>query len=321
MKKVVLIIVVLSASCCFEDISGGGTLLVMSWNVQNLFDGIDNGAEYSDFSVDGGRWSHELYIKRLKNISRIISQNNPDIIALQEIEGLQILSDLKQYLDGYEYVASTSGDIVNLGFMSKYPIERSGEIDPNVDDSGLRPLFEATFDINGNKLVLINNHWKSKRGGFTEHLRLLSSVSLKKRLVDLEGMDVVVMGDLNENYNEYQIVRKSYDTALMFEAEGEGITITDGRVKLGELYTVWSKSGFEGSYVYRGEWETIDHFLLNKKLMDSGGFYFKSFKVDLRQELIDGNYIFKWDTDRECGYSDHLPIMLELGIPGVETSL
>ncbi len=323
MKKILIIVVALSTSCCFDTVESGDTISIMSWNVQNLFDGIDDGYEYTDFSVEKGNWSNDIYQKRLKLLSRIILLNRPDILALQEIEGEKVLLDFKdKYLDEYKYYSSTrDNSSIQTGFLSKLPIKNVSIVDPSSGGYKLRSLLEVTFDIDGEDLVVINNHWKSKRGGFTENQRLLSAKALKKRLEYLSDSEVVVLGDLNENYNEYQRVYKSYGTALMYRATGEGITITDGRIKDNELYTPWTDSTFPGSYSYRGEWETIDHFLLNSNLVDSEGLYFKEFYVDSRPELFNGEYIYRWNKELQQGYSDHLPIVLELGLPSVKTTL
>lgn len=325
MKNVALLLLVLNISCCFETCPPDESIVLMSWNVQNLFDGSDNGDEYSEYSVADGLWSEKLYHRRLKALSKIIHLNKPDIVAFQEIEGEGVLLDFKEkYLKEYKYIAATCTDsAIELGFISKLPIKKVGYIDPNNSSYDLRPLLEVTFIVGGRDLIVINNHWKSKRGGFTENFRLESARALKKRLKLLADKEVVVLGDLNENYNEYQRVHKSYGTALLFEDYGEGITIRNSRIyKSDSLYSPWPDSVFPGSYFYRGEWETIDHVLLNKELMDKEGFLFKSFYVDSREELVnDDRRINSWDKEHGLGYSDHLPLVVKLGLPGVETTL
>lgn len=324
MKKIVIIFIILSASCCFEQLPTEEVFVIMSWNVQNLFDGVDDGSEYSDYSVAEGRWSRKLYERRLKYLSKIILLNNPDVVALQEIEGENVLIDFKEkYLESYRYHSSTSGEgAIQLGVLSKVPIKRVGFIDPNKEEKGLRVIQEVTLILGDNELTILNNHWKSKRGGFSEHLRVESAKVLKRRLLELKDEEVIVVGDLNENYNEYQKVHKSYDTALMYKSSGEGITINNSRINHPDnLYTPWPDSKFPGSYRYRGEWETIDHILLNRELMNKSGLYFRSFYVDSREELVNDEYVNKWDMVSGRGYSDHLPIFVRLGVPGVETSL
>ena len=324
MKKIILSVFILSTSCCIELANKTTTVKILSWNLQNLFNDIDEGGEYSEFTVSSGNWNSLLYETRLSNICKILELNNPDIIALQEVENESVLLDLKKKLSGYNYYAVTnSKSSIQQGFLSKYQIISTSYIDPNNNGSNLRDILEVTISIDSSELVLINNHWKSKLGGYTEGYRLQSSYVLEKRVLELSNKEIIVLGDFNENYNEYQLIHKSYNTGLMFNSEGFGLNITDKTPKNdSELYTVWPNSNFNGSYLYLGKWETIDNFMLNKTLMEKGGFTFSSFYVDTRSILFSSSgKIKKWYSDFATGYSDHLPIILELERVGVKTTL
>ncbi|MCK5673204.1 MAG: hypothetical protein KAH95_07495, partial [Spirochaetales bacterium] len=80
------------------------------------------------------------------------------------------------------------------------------------------------------------------------------------------------------------------------------------------LYSPWGESaGVQGSYVYNNTWETIDHVLLNSAFFDNEGFEYKSFRV------VSDNYLLNpweepsaWRTETGYGYSDHLPLILEI---------
>ena len=72
-----------------------------------------------------------------------------------------------------------------------------------------------------------------------------------------------------------------------------------------------------GSYYYKGEWETIDHFLLSDGLFDGMGWDFASSQVANHAPFIksDGSpntYVPR--TGR--GLSDHLPLLLLLADVG-----
>lgn len=321
MGKVIVMFLILTTSCCLGKIGESSTIKIMSWNVQNLFDGEDSGLEYYDYSVEEGKWSEELYQIRLDSISSIIMKNSPDIIALQEIEGEQVLADLESKLNRYSYFVSTEDEsVIQCGLLSVYPIISVGFLSSgkyNFD----RSILEVELDIDGESLYVLNSHWKSKSGDFSEHIRLESAKLIKKRLEELTGKYVVVLGDLNENYNESSLV--SYSTALSFNKTGDGLYITDRRsMKEGDLYTPWPESGEEGSYLYGDRWESIDHIMFSAELMDSSGISYKSFSVDKREELFTYNgKIRRWITDYRSGYSDHLPIIAELQRYEVVTSL
>jgi hypothetical protein len=79
------------------------------------------------------------------------------------------------------------------------------------------------------------------------------------------------------------------------------------------LHSPWPSSPWPGSYAYRGVWETIDHVLLNPALFDSSGWTYGSFAVLDAAILVDDNGFPKTYNPRTgSGYSDHLPIMVEL---------
>lgn len=321
MGKIIILCLVLTTSCCLGQSGKGQTVTIMSWNVQNLFDGIDDGYEYYDYSISEGVWSEELYQKRLENISYIIDKNRPDIIALQEIEGVTVLQDLQKTLEDYPYIISTvDNSSIQSGVLSRYPISDVGYL--NSDRYGFnRSILEVRVDLGDEQLIIMNNHWKSKSGDFSEHIRIESAKIIKNRLQHLIEEHVLVLGDLNENYNESALV--SYPTALSFNREGEGLVITDStNLEADELYTPWPNSEEFGSYRYGDRWETIDHILCNNKLLDGKGLEFKEFYVDKREELFTKNgSVRKWITDFGTGYSDHLPILAEFQLYEVITAL
>lgn len=321
MGKFVIVLMVLTTSCCLGQNGTSQSFVIMSWNVQNLFDDSDDGYEYYEYSVQEGTWSSELYQKRLDNISSIISKNNPDIVALQEIEGLVILQDLQNLLDEYLYITATD-DIssIQCGILSKYPITSVGYLHSERYNFN-RSILEVKIDLDGESLIIMNNHWKSKRGDFSEHIRIESAQLVKERLLHLVDENVIMVGDLNENYNEETLV--SYPTALNYNKEGEGLYITDStNLNEAELYSPWPDSEEDGSYLYGDCWETIDHILCNKGLFDGEGMEFEEFYVDNREELLTkSGKVRKWITDYGSGYSDHLPVVAKFELYDIVTSL
>ncbi len=67
----------LLVSCCSPTESSAraraeSTLLVMSWNVLSLFDAVDDGTEYSEYSIERGSWSEARYRARLEALAGVI---------------------------------------------------------------------------------------------------------------------------------------------------------------------------------------------------------------------------------------------------------
>lgn len=161
----------------------------------------------------------------------------------------------------------------------------------------------------------------------------------------LEGP--VIIGDFNERIDEYMDIGEAYTTALMpvshfseSAAEKGALFLTGERERAdGEniFYTPWLETeaaghiveasestetsdtseppGVPGTYVYGGEWERIDGVLLGQSFFDGEGLEYADFRVVapdfLRNE--DG-YPFYWSRRTGTGYSDHLPVLLEISL-------
>jgi endonuclease/exonuclease/phosphatase family metal-dependent hydrolase len=149
-----------------------------------------------------------------------------------------------------------------------------------------------------------------------------------------ENIPVIVMGDLNENHDEFFRTGQSSISALMpddpLAAEIAGSVQMDFLIlsqkkppqvsafseTLPEsvaLYTPWDNELLGGSYNYQNEWESIDHFLLSSALFDNAGWDFDSCAVLNTAPFIKANgkpYTYNADTGN--GLSDHLPLLLNL---------
>jgi len=84
------------------------------------------------------------------------------------------------------------------------------------------------------------------------------------------------------------------------------------------LYSPWGPSkGF--SYAYEGRRERIDGFLLSPGLLDAKGAAFDDFSVVDAAFLLDSKgFPLGWKPGRSGGYSDHLPIALELAVEALK---
>lgn len=314
-------------------------LTIVSWNLQNLFDDVSDGAEYDEFDPEKGTWNSDLFYKRLGRVEEVFNvlfDEYPHIILLQEIENLNTLEILnREFLkNSYtcEILIENESSSINTALLSRIPVKSVSSVEPGYwGPLKLRPILEVHFDLNGNELVLLNNHWKSKSGGSaaTEEGRIMSAEVLSDRIKKLIGQNEEVMiiaaGDFNENYNEYKKVNRAYRTGLIPEIEDvppewdTSIFITSktsGSKIDGErlvLYSPWYDVSSSGSYAYKSQWSKIDNFFLWRTLMDGNGYEYNSFRVVKDPLLLnDYNYPSRWISYSEEGYSDHLPIQLKL---------
>ena len=185
------------------------TVEILSWNVQNLFDGIDDGSEYPEFDPGGGKWNQRLYRRRLDRIGSIlakIGRDGPDIIILQEIEKARITDDLAQGQlknKGYRYRLAVPGyGIIRSAVLSRYPV-----FDVQVVECGfwgersLRPLLIFSLQLPDEAIRVIAVHWKSPRGGrkWTEKARYREALITRNRVEDLLKLNhkqkILIIGD------------------------------------------------------------------------------------------------------------------------------
>jgi endonuclease/exonuclease/phosphatase family metal-dependent hydrolase len=338
-----------------------GKLSVLSWNVQALFDGENSGSEYSDYAETAG-WSAEKYRARINSIVKGISQvpaGFPDILALMEIENLQTLQDMADSLASlggakaryrHSFFASVSGMSLGVGVLSKVPLARQAAHSfTGETEATPRPVAELWVETGGAPLVLFICHWKSKLEGAeeTEGQRRASARLILRRLREIEaetpGTPVLIMGDLNENHDEYYRQAGRYICALLpddpkaaqhtglYRDSGTLPAQTDFLVLSGlkppratyfaegviALYSPWGKELKKGSYFYKNEWETIDHLLLGPALFNGLGWEFNDCELlDLEPFVNAQGTPNIYNTRTGGGLSDHLPLFVNLKLLG-----
>ncbi|HAP55272.1 MAG TPA: hypothetical protein DCQ16_05015 [Spirochaetaceae bacterium] len=326
---------------------------IASYNVQNLFDDKDDGLEYPEFSLGGGKWNAELYRKRLKNVGEALAclgedRGFPDILCLVEVEGLSVLEDLSSgplKKADYRWAACCGPDTspVRCALLSRYPILRArshGLMDAGGFGPG-RDVLEVELALGGEgaprRLIVFVCHWKSRREGeaATEPARRAAAGLLNARMAELAAGSpealMMVCGDFNESPDEFERVGRRYPTALMPEPAGvldgrygelaadwfeESLMVTNSvaaaRLEKGRLvlYSPWAGQGGY-SYVYKGDEERLDGFLLGPGFADGRGLEFGSFYVGNDPRLLDeSGSPLAWTG--ASGYSDHLAIACRL---------
>jgi len=319
------------------------TIIVMSYNTQNIFDDSDNGTEYPEFNPSSSDWGTGEYNTRLSNLAEVIRRScpgGPDVIALQEIENSRVVEDLiESYLKGmgYKYTAvtDTPGSAIQLGIISRFELANVIVHQIIMDGKIIgRPILEVFVQTSKNSFYILNNHWKSKLGGSekTEISRIEAARLLVRRISELKLKDknaeIIALGDFNENWDESRRINSEYNTALIpLEDYVTGnsigtICIAAGKIDFGLekgldkiiLFSPWcSYEERAGSYEYNNVWDTIDNIMLTSSLLDNSNLEYKSFRVMSNEFLLTSQgYPNKWKTDTGYGYSDHLPILLYL---------
>jgi len=309
---------------------------IATYNVENLFDLQKSGHEYSEYAPHTkSNWNKKTYKTKLNNISRVLKDINADIIALQEIESLQALKDLRFTLKQkglyYQYykIANQKNTTIKVALLSKIPFVYTKEI-PVTSSYKYRNILEAKFTINKKDLYLFINHWKSKAGA--ESMRIVSAKRLKSRMKEIgHNKNIIALGDFNSDYEEHLIFkrkRKHNDTngktGINHVLHTKEQTAKAANVKYSKnsLYNLWydtdEKSRY--TYIYRGKKEALDNILISQSLLEKKDIYYLdnsigSFSPDY---LFKGKNIYRWQTSwkkprrhKGKGYSDHLAVTAE----------
>lgn len=119
MRKYIFLFTIFFTSCFAIE------LKVASYNVQNLFDLNYDKTEYKEYIPNTkANWNKNTYNTKLKNLVKVIKELDANIIALQEVESIKVLKDLRRKLPRYRYISllKYKNSAVGLGFLSDIKI-------------------------------------------------------------------------------------------------------------------------------------------------------------------------------------------------------
>ena len=332
--KYILLVLLISAS-----LFGDKILKIATYNVENLFDLQKSGYEYSEYVPNGSsEWNQKNYKIKLKNIAQVIKDIDADIIALQEIESLQALLDLRFALKQsglyYEHyaIADKKNTTVKVAILSKILFLYSKELSVT-QTYEYRNILETKFKIDDKELYIFVNHWKSKSGA--ESMRVVSAKALKNRITEI-GYDknIILLGDFNSDYEEHlKFVKKRNHN----DTDGiTGINHILGTINQrnyssylnytkNSFYNLWYDTNEENryTYIYNGKKEALDSILISQSLLGKKGIFYinKSVTNFNKEYLFKKSNINRWEISRAKirkhkgkGYSDHLAIVAKFKI-------
>ncbi len=315
-------------------------LKIASYNVENLFDMVNNGTEYNEYRPNRHNWTRSNLTKKLQNISEIICDINADIIGLQEVENINALKLLQKSLRfvgcHYKYLAIThkKRSAIQVAVLSKQPIKSAKEIVVN-RKLKYRNILELKYMINKKPLFIFVNHWTSKHSA--ESRRIVSAKVLKNRIESLpKGTDYILLGDFNSDYDEYKDIEPQLN-----DSHGKtGInhvlkTIVDNKLvekkDIGKNlhYNLWLElPNFQRwSHNFYGSKQALDSIILPYSMFNGKGVDYvnESFQVIKPTYLFTKKgYINRWQYRKERhqgkGYSDHLPIVATFSTSAYKSS-
>jgi len=306
------------------------SIFVASYNVENLFDTIDDPTIDDAQFLPGAesKWDTEKYTTKLKNLARVIDAMNdskgPDVLGLVEVENLGVIRDLLSNLKSgknYEIIHYESPDgrgidvalVYNRALFTTVKSDTAVVTLPNKWPTR-SILHAALLAENGKTIHFFVNHWPSRRGGSdeSESNRIAAALRLKtetdKVLKEDPSANIIIMGDFNDEPADKSIVENLQAPELKCPVESP--------VKGDQLYNIAAtkKSKGEGSYKYQGQWNMIDQMIISGNLANNGyicdsyGIFNPEF-IQQKGGKYEGSSLPTFGGKKYLGgYSDHFAI-------------
>jgi len=270
-------------------------LSFLSWNVHNLFDDVADGNEPAEFDPKRGTWNRTLFLERLERTAKVLRSvegGSPHVVALQEIENLNVVHTLNERFlafEGYQVVGVDQPELRIIPVMlTKIRPTHVGLVQfPDFKGEPQRPALEMMFEWEGRRFIVWNNHWKSQRDG-----------EQTTRLARLKAGELLT--------ERAQWLRERYPEAVMVALGDFNSELSEGAF-LTQWYRVPSN---HGTYFFQGRWTALDHALIFLPFKERADLSVLALPFLLTESGSPRGY----STRDRGGYSDHLPILLRLVI-------
>ena len=296
------------------------SLKIAFWNVENLFDLIDDPTiNDNEFSIGGKKnVTQEIYDLKLVHSAEVLADLNADILGICEVENRFMMEELNKAFTGrnYKIIHYDSPDRRGIDCAlfyddSKFTILESKQI-KNTLSSGkpTRDIVYVKGQFGGEILHVFVNHWPSNYGGREQAIPKRAETArfvrekVEKILNEDPKAEILLMGDFNEGPNEQNIQYLSKDILINLMEPFIG------------------KKGV-GTYVYRGQDSLLDQFIASSGLLDDKGLKIEDNAVSIldlpkyrQQRGKYQHYPFRfWAGEKLLGgYSDHLAISVKINL-------
>ena len=340
MKK--LLLTGLLSAALFAACFAGKPHVVVFYNLENLFDTIDDPDKNDqEFLPDGERkWNTFKYNSKLANIDRVffdiasMQKEFPAVIGVSEIENRTVLEDLLAQKNlkhsNYRIVHYDSPDKrgVDCAFFYRPDVFKLQGSKPEPYNMPEKPNF-YTRDIvtmwgtiEDEPFFFMVCHWPSRLGGKEQssYLREHAAARCREIADSVRAINpatkVVIMGDLNDD---------AYDKSIV---EVLGAKDKIKKVPEGGFFNPYIdvlKAGY-GTLAYQDNWNLFDNIIVSENLAtgstgqlkikkaDGAKFYGNIFR---RPYMIQREGQFKGyplrtfvGTNFQNGFSDHLPVYI-----------
>ena len=308
------------------------------YNVENLFDSIDDPDTFDDDFTPKGRnhWTRDLLTQKINQLATVIAKigaektgKPPLLLGLAEIENRAVLEQLiahpKLRKYGFQIVHFDSPDargidVALLYRKSKFFLETVKKyslylVDPKTQQRRTsRDQLVLSGYWEGSKLAVSVNHWPSRRGGQKRsQASRLKAAHLQQRILDsiqrhYPEAYLISMGDFNDNPNNKSVSLLTQNS--------------DNRQHYQPLVNPMKKLFLNGigSLAFRDRWYLFDQILLSqnwhskeKLVFLKAAVFNPSFLRNPEGKFSGYPYRNEIIGTKLNGYADHFPVYILVG--------
>ena len=331
-----LLVLLLTCNVVKAQDKGFQVYSVGFYNVENLFDTLDNSQiRDEEFTPHGEKvWNTAKYNEKVANIASVISQLGKDLcqdgLSLLGVSEIENDTDLTSIIShpilssrNYGFVHANSRDSRGIDVALLYdkdvftPLSHKMYNARHTDSNrNTRDVLLVSGYLDGELIHMTINHWPSRGGGekktakYRNHAASVNRMILDSLLTVDPNSKLIVMGDLNDDPSDVSVKE-----ILGAKKKIRKVNASDMYNPMHQYYDKGS-----GSNAYRDKWSLFDQIIVSAPLVKSaGGLEFHKAKIYNKKYLIQktGEYqgypkrTFSGDV-YQGGYSDHFPVYIYL---------
>jgi hypothetical protein len=316
-----------------------GDFSMLFYNVENLFDILDNPETDDDNFTSNGElhWTSKRFSSKVLNISKVILSasgwNVPEIMVFCEIENRTVLErlikDTPLKTIPYKIIHKDSPDQrgidIALIYNSKNFVPLEYNYYPliiNGNKLNTREILYVSGILGGKDTIhIFGNHWPSRYSGLmeTKSLRKAAAILLRTKVDEInekyQSPKILIVGDFNDNPED-----ESISEVLMAKKVELPVVET-------QLYNLFFEKQriSSGSLKFQSQWFIFDQIIISGSILSTNsGIYTKpeNAKILVLPFLLEDDLKFGGKKPFRTyngfsyngGFSDHLPILLQLNI-------
>ena len=310
------------------------------WNLENLFDTIDDPGKGDDDFLPSGKkqWTQDRLHYKITNLASVIASMNPDVLGFCEVEHESLIDSLLNYLPKkYDKVYYESSDRrgIDVGMIYNktiFSLIHSEKHTVTLKGHPTREIIEVTLAPNGSLSLarrgsgrglgwgstFLLNHWPSRLGGKLEsEPRRLNAAKTAREIIDNtfttnKNASIILLGDFND---------EPFDRSLtdVLKATEDKHLVLDSNYLFNPMIAL--KTAGLGTHRHGDNWNLLDQCIVSRSVMP----YLADVRIFNTEAMFLKNRSKSADSEKRPwptysgskylgGYSDHLPIAISLNL-------